>query len=161
MQLSMLERINLKKMAIVAVVSATLVIASPLFANQTHAATIRNVQGGGTGVLTCRNTGVSWNAVIQLSATKQSGKISGDWSISVAGQPTLFGNKRGSITAGQITANSFSLTGFEFADTLCNISSLPITITISGQCGTNVPIRFVAANGIEIGTFTGGVGCTT
>jgi len=149
-------------MGIIALVAAAIVVTAPvLFANQAQAATVRNVHGFGTGALVCRNTGVAWNAAIQFDATKQSGKIDGDWRITVVGLPTPEANKQGSITGGQISANSFSLTGFEFADSLCNISFLPITIKISGQCGTDVTIRFTAANGIETGTFTGNVACTT
>jgi hypothetical protein len=156
-----LQKITTTKMATIALVAAAIVIAPVLFANQAQAATIRYVQGGGTGALVCRNTGVAWNTNIGFDATKQSGKIDGDWVISVVGLPTPEANKQGSITGGQISSKSFSLTGFEFADTLCNIPFLPITITISGQCGTGVTIKFTAANGIETGTFTGGVSCTT
>jgi len=151
------------------VAAATMLI--PLSAigstQQASAATVRTVRGNGEGHLFCAPGTVvpsppGGDTSIGFLAQKQKGKISGFWSIDING-PGVFFSKEGVITGGSISSNSFTLTGQETSDTACLTGASatnPISITITGQCGTNVPITFKSA-AFQEGHFTGSVSCTS
>jgi hypothetical protein len=70
------------------------------------------------------------------------------------------GTKSGTITLAKVNKDgSFTLTGVENTNTLCN-TPLTTTITITGQCSSQEQIlRFSSADGREVGTFSGSVSC--
>jgi hypothetical protein len=76
---------------------------------------------------------------------------------------TTFGFKEGVITGGSMSSSSYTLTGQETTDDLCLTgasSTNPISITITGQCGTDVTIKFSSA-AFQKGTFIGNINCFT
>jgi hypothetical protein len=96
------------------------------------------------------------NEEIFFRADKSRGQIFGDWIIA---ENISFSNQftAGDITGGHISGKHFTLTGTEDTDDLCS-SQIPATITITGQCGTDVKIQFRSSNGQE-GEFVGNVVC--
>ena len=97
--------------------------------------------------------------------------VSGTWTISAG---TSFGVTSGTFSGGDISRNSYHLTGVENVDEACSQFGfgggvVPNPVTISGQCGTGVAIEFLANQlpqnppGFppfrESGTFTGNVNC--
>jgi hypothetical protein len=124
--------------------------------------------------LTCPN-GSALSATITFDASETTGGVvSGTWTISDARNAagTSFGVKSGTFSGGDISRNSYHLTGVENVDEACSQFGggvVPNPVTISGQCGTRVAIEFLANQlpqnppGFppfrESGTFTGNVNC--
>lgn len=70
----------------------------------------------------------------------------------------------GSLMGGTFSTAFYELTGQILESDLelfpgCPIPSVGQTVTISGNCGDNVPIQFSMSNGRAIATFTGNVQC--
>jgi hypothetical protein len=147
----------------------------------TPTTTSNQVTGSGTASntspdtrLTCPN-GSALSANITFQANQVNGMVSGTWSISDARNAagTSFGDKSGTFNGGNIGVNNYQLTGIENVDVACSQFGggfVPNPISISGQCGTGVTIRFFAQqipqNPItgfppfaENGNFTGNVNC--
>ena len=143
--------------------------------------TVATVTGSGTAEntnpnnrLTCPN-GSALSATITFDASETTGGVvSGTWTISDARNAagTSFGVKSGTFSGGDISRNSYHLTGVENVDEACSQFGggvVPNPVTISGQCGTRVAIEFLANQlpqnppGFppfrESGTFTGNVNC--
>jgi hypothetical protein len=152
-------------MSMLLAIAATLVAATPaliLDPQLAQAQQGKHFQGGGTGQLNCPSSagGVPGSSplgteFIRFSADKSKGELFGDWFIQ---QNVTLQKKTGDITDGQISGKQVTLTGTEDTDDICS-SALPATITITGQCGTNVIIQFKSSNGQE-GQFVGDVNCT-
>jgi hypothetical protein len=124
--------------------------------------------------LTCPN-GSALSANITFQANQVNGIVSGTWSISDARNAagTSFGDKSGTFNGGSIGTDNYQLTGIENVDVACSQFGgglVPNPISISGQCGTGVTIRFSAQQipqdpitgfppFAENGNFTGNVNC--
>jgi hypothetical protein len=117
-----------------------------------------SIQGQGQGHITspCNPTGFpkrAFPALITFQASGKNGALIGAVSISnPEGEQSIDGN----INGGTITSNQFTLQG-NLQHPLCGT----LSFTLSGLCGTNVPIRLIAGNGNLIVTATGTVTCTT
>jgi hypothetical protein len=121
----------------------------------THASASSNkaVTGQGTGSVTCTAGGPVFPAQIQFSANLSKGTMSGF--VSIAG----FVFKFGEVVSGSVSTNRYELRGNEpFA--FCPGAAVPTTFTLGRDCGTNVTIEYVAANG-QRGVFIGNVACST
>jgi hypothetical protein len=121
------------------------------------------VGGQGEGENFCPNAEVSLPASITFSA-QQSGSVAvqGQFTVTVdlsSGEPII---KTGTLNDLQISGNTFTLTGTELSQgpARCGGTNLPVSATITGQCGTGVTIQYTTADG-EHATFTGNVVCTT
>ena len=120
----------------------------------------KHVVGNGlTGTITCPSgSEVSSASAVFQFGVKQSrgGEFGGQFYIFGTEN---FGVKNGEILNGHITGKSFTLTGIESQDAICNPSSsfISTTFTITGTCSGNT-VMLVAANG-ETGTFSGSVAC--
>jgi hypothetical protein len=148
---------NLKKMFELLAIAATLVTAPTLILGPqlVQAQQGSQISGRGDGDVQCPTTGeFPGNEQIFFGASKERGTLRGGWSIF----SEFFLDKQGDITGGRISGKTFTLTGTEFFDNMCN-SQTPATITITGQCGLNVPIQFRSSNG-QTGEFVGNVACS-
>jgi hypothetical protein len=101
-------------------------------------------------------------ASITFSAQQIGSTINGQFKIVVNFGGGTIADKTGTLNGLQISGSSFTITGTELARDACNAIPFPgpTGVTISGQCGTGVPIQFISAEG-ERATFTGNVACTT
>jgi hypothetical protein len=115
----------------------------------------RHLGGEGDGILQCGTSSLDYNSQIFFQADKDKNFKSGSWSIKTFSGAEI---KSGSINSGGWGKTSFSISGVVNQDPGCN-APVPVTMTISGQCGTGVTINFKAADG-ETGTFTGNVACS-
>jgi hypothetical protein len=111
----------------------------------------KNVDGGGTAPVTFPDGTTVNNSQIYFLTTKSKGQGFGFFQIQ---GPEGF--KGGFLNAKTINQNRYDLRGAESGDFICN-SSVPTTVTISGNCGQGA-ISFVAANG-QRGTFSGSTAC--
>ncbi len=149
-----------KKLTItLGVALAVALVASPLFGSYqaVQAAPGKHINGDGAGRIFCPSPpGSSIPGIIDFTADKQKGKITGSWDIV---NFTGLREKSGVITGGSIFTDHYSLRGTEDADTLCFDITAPTTITISGDCGADVIIHFEAANG-QRADLPGSVVCT-
>ncbi len=97
-----------------------------------------------SGTIKCTN-GRSSSGTLNLQSSKSSGS-SGHFYINAGGQ------KSGSIYGGHIASKTFTLTGTENHDGICNPSgSASIKYTITGHCNGNT-VTFRSSNG-ETGNF--------
>jgi len=158
-------KLNTKTIAIGAIVILAIALSaipSSIF-QDAKAQTFRGdkfVEGRGlTGTITCPSGSEvsSASAVMQFNV-KQSkgGQFGGQFDIF---ETVNFGSKNGAILNGHITGKSFTLTGIESQDAICNPSSsfISTTFTITGTCRGNT-VMLTAANG-ETGIFSGSVAC--
>jgi len=112
------------------------------------------MQGKGTGTLTCPDEAVKMNVDLTMSRTNI-GPLTSFGFISL-----LFSTMSQSATlnAGNMDTTQYSLSGIVPADTLCNDLGVPFVLTVSGNCGVGVNIQITSSNG-ESGTFVGNVAC--
>jgi hypothetical protein len=171
-----------KRAAIMVILATSLLSATPFILFDVKAQTVGSsstINGqGSTNTIACGTNSISTQSTsIVFSASKTTGALSGRWTITGSvynpstGLTTPF-FLQGLIKGGGISPNNnYKLTGFLNADTLCNpniIAPTATSATISGACGTSVPINFkaivLAAPGspqtTETATFTGNVVCT-
>lgn len=138
--------------ATVAIIAIGLAIAPTILTNEAQAQRDKNVQGQGTGTLSCPSSG-QVGAQIYFGSEKSRGSGSGYFQIN-----TDFGGyKYGYVTSANINGKHFTLQGIEEFDGACG-ENTPTTFTLRGTCGPSGSIQFTAANG-ERGTFTGSVAC--
>ena len=114
------------------------------------------MQGKGTGTLTCPDQAVKMNVDLTMSRTNTGpftsfGSISLQFSDFTMTQSTI-------LNAGNMDTTQYSLSGIVSADTLCNDLGVPFVLTVSGNCGVGVNIQITSSNG-ESGTFVGNVAC--
>jgi hypothetical protein len=130
----------------------------------TPISTTIQVSGQGEGENFCPRATGSLPASISFSVQQNAGgAVQGQFNVDVR-FPALPFTKTGTLDSVQITGNSFTITGKELSAgnqiSRCEDILVPPTATITGQCGTDVTIRFETADG-EHATFTGNVECTT
>jgi hypothetical protein len=119
--------------------------------------TITGFGGSGPNGLTCPD-GSTTGAGINFQATKfASGSFDYNSGLNIGNQGGT--SKQGQISSGNISKNSYSLSGV-LGNDQCNNSSepTPATFTVSGKCGDNVLIKYSDSNG-EKGVFLGDVHC--
>jgi hypothetical protein len=130
----------------------------------TEEAPTMQVSGQGEGQNLCPPPAtVPRPASITFSAQQFGSVTHGQFIIVVNFGGGTIANKTGTLNNIQINADgSFTMTGTELARDACNVIPFPgpTSVTISGRCGTGVPIQFTSAEG-ERATFTGNVACTT
>jgi hypothetical protein len=122
-----------------------------------------SVEGEGTGIIgegegqtiTCTQTGTNpVGAILNLNFEAQSdGTVSGTYTID-SSTPGL--DRDGTITDGTTDGSTFSLTGE--GSSICFAEPQTGEVTISGDCGDGVEIRYEDTG--ASGTFTGDVDCT-
>jgi hypothetical protein len=153
-----MERTDLHKKIIIMAAALVAVAATFNVGQLAKAQLVLSIQGHGQGYITspCNPAGFSkraFPALIDFQASGTNGALTGVVSISnPEGEQSIDGN----INGGTITGNQFTLQG-TLQDPLCGT----LSFTLSGLCGTNVPIRLIAGNGNLIVTATGTVTCTT
>jgi hypothetical protein len=96
-------------------------------------------------------------AFISFSAQGEDGTVTGTYTFSA---PDVFFTREGVITEGTTDGNTYTLSGEN--ESVYGTGSPPQTvvdeITISGDCGDDVTIRYV--DPATVATFTGDVECT-
>ncbi len=114
------------------------------------------MQGKGTGTLTCPDQSVRMNVDLTMSRTN-TGPFTSFGSISLQFQDFTM-SQFASLNVGNMDTTQYSLSGVVPADTLCNDPGVPFVLTVSGNCGFGVNIQITGSNG-ESGTFVGNVAC--
>jgi Prealbumin-like fold domain len=119
------------------------------------------VRGQGEGQSLCPPpaTVIVPNASLGFSAQQIGGAVQGQFDLTLHFANNDNRYKTGTLNNIQINGDgSFTVTGTELTSP-CDGSRVPTTVTISGQCGTGIPILYMTADG-ERATFTGNVACT-
>jgi hypothetical protein len=118
---------------------------------------LSTIQGQGLGqvtspcIIAAGFTGGGFPAAIAFQASGTNGALTGAVLIANPnGEQGIFGN----INGGTITKNQFTLQG-NLQLALCGT----LSFTLTGLCGTNVPIRLIAGQGDLIVTAKGSVTC--
>lgn len=138
------------RFAVVPLIGAALLAVPVALANSNS-----TVTGRGTSTAFFCGNAVPNVATISFNATKNKGVLNGSFQIFGSGV-----QKFGSITAGTMNTSSYSLTGIVTFDQCGGaFNQVVAQATITGQCGTAVPIHYVDTLG-ETGDFTGNVACT-
>lgn len=139
-----------QKLAVVLFLAIALAAAPTSFSHNALAVAVKSLVGRGTGTVTCPD-GTTVNDVgIDIFTSRSKGNTGGSFSINF---------DSGNLVTKTLNQNHYTLKGSVFSDTTCSEGSGPIAVTISGNCGQDVPIHYVAANGVK-GEFKGNVVCT-
>ena len=94
---------------------------------------------------------------IQADAFVRHGIFSGNWNIINENKDGQ--DKGGTITGGWTDGNQYQITGIEQYDGICK-ATIPKNITISGDCGTGVQIKYATFEG-KNDSFNGNARCYT
>jgi hypothetical protein len=142
---------NARKMTITIIAAAILATAPLLLSLQiANAANTAAVVGfGNSGTVVCPS-GQQVVTFWEISGTKERGSVSGNWDLDTASG----GSKNGPLESGTIANNHFTLSGIEFNDFVCRLST-PTTVTFTGECGAGATVQVKAGSG-ESATLTGG-----
>jgi len=114
------------------------------------------MQGKGTGTLTCPDQAVKMNVDLTMSRTN-TGPFTSLGFIQILFTDFTM-SQSATLNAGNMDTTQYSLSGIVPADTLCNDLGVPFVLTVSGNCGVGVNIQITSSNG-ESGTFVGNVAC--
>ena len=114
------------------------------------------MQGKGTGTLTCSDQAEKMNVDLTMSRSN-TGPFTSFGSISLQFSDFTM-SQSAALNAGNMDTTQYSLSGIVSADTLCNDLGVPFVLTVSGNCGVGVNIQITSSNG-ESGTFVGNVAC--
>ena len=93
---------------------------------------------------------------IQADAFVRHGKFAGAWRI--VNENATDQDKGGIIIGGWTDGKKYQINGVEHYDGICK-TELPKNITISGDCGTGIEIRYATVDNID--TFNGNGRCYT
>lgn len=144
-----------KLLAIMAVIFVSAVLVTLPYQNQVAnaAPSIKRIEvtGGGDGKWQCSGEQSSlFLGILDMAATvdKVTGKLSGTWQITQSGSEQV----SGTITDGKVKGNSFTLSGSETSGSGSACGPLPISATITGQCGTDVVVFLDARSPEQVQT---------
>ena len=161
---------------VLGLIVATIIVALQFFAvplsaaAPTRTAAFQNyvniVDGGipeGQGTVSCPDGFVATGELFDVSVTQTAGVVTGTWYMVHYGAAASDG---GSISGGHISKMNFRLTGnwtspgSLYGHTVaCSTAPIRATVTITGNCGTDVTVTLVASNGVTA-TFPGDAACT-
>ena len=158
-----MKRINRPNVVILAMIMGTILAVSSLLANpnlinSAAAAPNKILQGStpfpssqGSNLICPDGTTVQANSINFVGNRMNSGSLHfQSWSFSIhAFFAQLFG--QGNIV--QISPSNFKLKGIMSGDDVCN-ATVPTTVSLSGQCGNGVTVKFETGSGIRA-TFNG------
>ncbi len=113
------------------------------------------MQGKGTGTLTCPDQAVKMNIDLTMSRTNTGQFTFGSLSLQFS---DFSMSQFAALNVGNMDTTQYSLSGIVPTDTLCNDLGVPFVLTVSGNCGVGVNIQITSSNG-ESGTFVGNVAC--
>jgi hypothetical protein len=150
-------KLNARKMAITIIALAAILATAPLLLSLqiANAANTFHVFGSGSsGQLACPSGPIQVVVDWEVSGTKQTGSIQGNWDITTASGGAGFDG----IVSGTIATNGhFTLSGLNFGDFECG-GPRPTTVTFTGECGVGT-VQVKAGSG-ESATLTGNVVCS-
>ena len=145
-------------------IGGTLTNASEMGANVTGKGMTGATYGGvdidsKSGVINCNGEikGPAKTEGIEADAYVNHGTLSGNWRI--VNENATNQDKGGVIIGGWTDGKKYQIDGVEQYDDICKVK-LPNNITISGDCGTGVEIKYATVDG-NSDTVNGNVHCYT